>query len=156
MVPILRITSDTNCVTEWISTFEDAASVFMFTHADKLPDDATERTTKKAELMRTLLTVNLGPDALKKLRAFTFPAEIKDTTYAALRKTLVDRLSPKTNIVAQQQKFMNLNQIAGESLCTFMSRLKEAANVCQFGALFDTMVRTRFVAGLSSIGYVLN
>ena len=150
MVPILRITSDTNCVTEWISTFEDAASVFMFTHADKLPDDATERTTKKAELMRTLLTVNLGPDALKKLRAFTFPAEIKDTTYAALRKTLVDRLSPKTNIVAQQQKFMNLNQIAGESLCTFMSRLKEAANVCQFGALFDTMVRTRFVAGLSS------
>ena len=150
MVPILRITSDTNCVTEWISTFEDAASVFMFTHADKLPEDATERTTKKAELMRTLLTVNLGPDALKKLRAFTFPAEIKDTTYAALRKTLVDRLSPKTNIVAQQQKFMNLNQIAGESLCTFMSRLKEAANVCQFGALFNTMVRTRFVAGLSS------
>ena len=98
----------------------------------------------------TLCHWDLGPDALKKLRAFTFPAEIKDTTYAALRKTLVDRLSPKTNIVAQQQKFMNLNQIAGESLCTFMSRLKEAANVCQFGALFDTMVRTRFVAGLSS------
>ncbi|XP_063682609.1 uncharacterized protein K02A2.6-like [Bolinopsis microptera] len=150
LVSNLRLSKETDCVREWLEIFENAASVFIFAHADKLPDDANEKTAKTAELMRTLLTVNLGPDALKKLRAFTFPAEIKDTDYATLRKTLVDRLSPKTNIVAQQQKFMTLNQIAGESLCTFMSRLKEAANVCQFGDLFDLMVRTRFVAGLSS------
>ena len=150
LCPNLRISKEHNCVTEWLDMFENAASVFTFAHADKLPTNAEEKTAKKAELMRTLLTVNLGPDALKKSHAFTFPDEIKDTTYATLRKTLVDRLLPKTNIVAQQQKFMTLNQITGESLCTFMSRLKEAANVCQFGDLFDLMVRTRFVAGLSS------
>ena len=142
----LRLSKEPDCVREWLEIFENAASVFIFAHADRLPDDANERTAKEADLMRTLLTVNLGPDALKKLRAFTFPDEIKDTTYATLRKTLVDRLSPKTNIVAQQQKFMTLNQIAGESLCTFMSRLKEAANVCQFGNLFDLMsVTTHYV-----------
>ena len=150
LVSPLRITSEPSCVIDWLNIFEEAADIFLFTHEDKLPTAKEAKAKKQKELLRTLLTVNLGPEALKKLRAFTYPDEVKDTEYKVLKETLIDRLSPKTNIVAQQQKFMTLVQTAGESLCTYMSRLKEAANVCDFKNQFDFMVRTRFIAGISN------
>ena len=41
-----------------------------------------------------------------------------------------------------------LKQNSGESLSSFMSRVKEAGHTCNFGALYDQMIRNRFISGL--------
>ena len=120
----------------------------MFQQSDKLPTEPAEKTDKMEDLKRRYLTSSLGPASYKLLKSYCQPAKISETSYAELKKLMLEKLAPRTNPVNEQYKFNVIKQEASENLTMFMARIKEAATTCNFDTQYDNMVRNRFITGL--------
>ena len=63
-------------------------------------------------------------------------------------KQLLKNMSPKTIEIAERYRFHLVKQ-NNDTVAEFVSRLRKAADTCNFGGQLDSMIRDRFVMGLN-------
>ena len=127
-------------VEDWIERLDQAIECACT--QDKVTGD------NKGKYSVSLLLANIGPAGYKVLKSYCAPDKPKDKTYDALTELLSTNLAPKLNSVSEAYLFNHLKQEPGEGLSIYMSRVKEKAHLCDFGAFYDRMVRDRFLYGL--------
>ena len=106
--------------------------------------------------MVDLLISKCGFEALKKVRMLLAPKLVEKCSYQEIRAAIMNYVRPHERlIIAERTKFMNQEQISGESESDFHLRLKAAAKHCQFSDLRNSddpeqdLIKMKFVAGLS-------
>ena len=127
-------------VEDWIERLDQAIECACT--QDKVTGD------NKGKYSVSLLLANIGPAGYKVLKSYCAPDKPKDKTYKDLTVLLTTNLAPKLNSVSEAYMFNHLKQEPGEGLSIYMSRVKEKAHLCDFGAFYDRMVRDRFLYGL--------
>ena len=139
---------DANGVRNWIDRLGSAIEILLFTNGYQLPTGEGARAVMIGQLKKNYLLSSVGQMGYKYLRSYCAPTEPADKTYEQLIELLKQHLAPAPKPISEQYKFSLLKQDSGESLSSFMSRVKEAATTCAFEGLYDRMVRDRFICGL--------
>ena len=125
---------------EWTERFELTVSlqpaIMACTEADA-----------KNELKAKYLLSCIGEDGYCLLKASMAPEKLTDKTYNDIVKA-IESLAPKHSAISESYKLQRIKQEPSESLTIFMSRLKEVASKCDYGASFDRVVRDKFICGL--------
>lgn len=101
---------------------------------------------KKVPLFLTLI----GGEAYILLKDLVSPDLPSEKSYQELKMELKDRFSPKKIVIAERFRFQKCNQQHGESISTFIVKLKSLSKSCEFGQFLKEALRDRFVCGLSS------
>ena len=143
--PIIEpLESNSDQLEEWIERFEAAASVH--------PSVISATTDAiKAPLLKNLLIQGLGNTSYIELKNHLLPDKIAEKSYEELIAELRG-MCPESTAIAQSYKLSLLRQEASETIQQFMTRVKLVAAKCDFDALFDRMVRDRFIHGLRDEG----
>ena len=131
-------------VAEWLERLEHTIEIMILREKISLTDDV-----EKDKFMVSSLISNIGPSGYQVLKSYCTPSSPKDKKFEELVKLLSDNLATSdSSALSEAYEFANMTQDAGENLGTFMSRLQLKANLCDFRALYDRMVRDRFLHGL--------
>ena len=146
--PLQISQEDPNAVEDWLDRLDNAIAIVLFGNAGSLPTDEEAKTVATNLLKKNYLLSCIGIIGYKYLKSYCSPNIPAEKTYVELIKILKDHLAPKPKAISEQYKFGMLKQYSGESLSSFMSRVKEAGHTCNFGALYDQMIRNRFISGL--------
>ena len=88
--------------------------------------------TATDDLKRNYLLSCIGPSGYKYLKSFCLPDAPATKTYADLVKLLKDHLAPRLKAISEQYKFGLLQQDSGETLSSYMARVKEAGSTCMW------------------------
>ena len=128
-------------VEDWIERLDQAIACAIV--RDKVTDNE-----EKEKFSVSLLLSNIGQAGYKVLKSYCAPAKPSEKKYDELVTILTDNLAPKLDAVSEGYLFNQLKQEPGEGLSLFMSKIKEKANLCDFGNFYDRMVRDRFLYGL--------
>ena len=107
---------------------------------------ATELNKKSAEVQIATLKSVIGTECLAILRHLNLSEDDKKDTKKTL-DALEEHFKPKTNVVFERYKFNTCIQGQSESVDSYVSKLRELAATCKFGALLDEMLRDRIVLG---------
>lgn len=70
----------------------------------------------------------------------------------AILEALEDYFTPTKNVIFERYVFGNLRQEEGETIDTFVTRLREKAATCEYGTLRDQLIRDRLVLGITDEG----
>ena len=65
---------------------------------------------------------------------------------------LENYFKPKRNVVYERYIFNSCEQNTGESVDSFVTRLRKYVSSCEFGLLNDELIRVRLVIGLIDMG----
>ena len=103
--------------------------------------------------VKTFAIATIGQEASTRLKDLLSPQEIgaDAVTYAVLKDTLVIHLQAQHLEMAKCASFYTTAQRDGETASSFFSRLKKAAEFCNFGMGLDSMLRDRLVLGCRSL-----
>ncbi|XP_065195493.1 uncharacterized protein K02A2.6-like [Sycon ciliatum] len=76
--------------------------------------------------------------------------------YQALTDALLAHFRPSTNVTSERHKFRQLRQMEGESVTSFVGRLREKADVCEFSStsvdtIVNCQIRDQLIVGLRSV-----
>lgn len=104
-------------------------------------------TDRKVALFITLMAGEMY-QVLKNL--LVDPAAPSSKTYDELVAQLSTHFSPKRIVIAERFKFFKAVQEVGESVASFVVRLRNLSRICEFGAFLENARRDRFVCGLYS------
>ena len=137
---------DPTVVENWIDRLESSIQIALFTNSDNLPTEAERKEEATNELKRNYLLSCIGPTGYKYL--YCSPDNPTTKSFDELVKLIKDHLSPRPKAISEQYKFGLLKQDSGETLSSFMSRVKEAGSTCGFGPMYDQMIRNKFICGL--------
>ena len=131
-------------VAEWLERLEHTIEIMILREEIIFTDDA-----EKDKFKVSCLISNIGPSGYQVLKSYCTPSSPKDKKFEELDKLLSDNLAPSdSSALLEAYDFANMMQDEGENLGTFMSRLQQKANLCDFRALHDRMMRDRFLHGL--------
>ena len=107
--------------------------------------------TPRNEPPRYIVSVmlsTLGSDALELHEGFQYgPDEDRYNPEHVLNK-FSQYCVAETNKAYESYRFNKCEQAEGESIETYLSRLRQLARGCNFGAMTDRMIRDRLVAGV--------
>ena len=89
---------------------------------------------------KTFAIATMGQQASTLLADLLAPQSIDcaEVTYAVLKETLVLHLQSQHLEMAERAAFYSITQRDGENAASFFSRLKKAAEFCNFDGSFDT------------------
>ena len=62
-------------------------------------------------------------------------------------KALEAYFKPKRNVVYERYLFIMCQQNSGETVDSYVNRLRKAASTCQFGTITEELIRDRLVIG---------
>ena len=97
----------------------------------------------------TMLTI-IGGASFDLLRDLLAPDDPADKSYAQLKTTLTDHLSPKPLVIGERYRFYQRDQRQGESVAAYVGELRRLSRTCDFGDHLKEALRDRFVCGLRS------
>ena len=146
----LVLDEDPHTVSNWLERLENAIDIALFNASDKLPTDETAKVQAAEGIKVNYLLSSLGPSSYKLLKSYCVPDNPKQKTFKELTDLLRKKLAPTLNTISEEHKFGQLKQGTNETLTVFMGRIKEAATTCDFGTMYDKMVRNRFITGMKS------
>lgn len=126
---------------------EDAADWFARMEAAKT---ILEVSCGQSMDSKTYLIAVIGKDALSLLKDLLSPKNIDAVAYDVIKSTLLTHLVRQRLEIAERFAFYAVVQEDGESVSLFFSRLKKAAEHCNFGSYLDDMLRDRLVLGCRS------
>ena len=106
--------------------------------------DASNPTSKMTDLFLT----HVGKEAYSQVKVLLAPVLPSSLNYSQIKDAIDSHLSPKVIEIAERYKFHQIRQ-NNDSVATFVSNLRRAAETCSFGAQLESMLRDRFVIGLS-------
>ena len=101
-----------------------------------------------ASLNKNYILASIGAVGFKFLRSYCSPNEPSTQTFDQLITVLRNNLALETNAISEQYQYSMLRQETGESLSSYLSRVKHGASTCDFEAKYDQMVRNQFIYGL--------
>ena len=104
----------------------------------------TEETSQMTDLFLTVV----GKDSYSQIKTLLAPDLPSSKKYADIKKIVNAHLKPKTIEIAERYKF-HMTKQGHDSVTTFVSKLRKAAETCNFGTQLDSMLRDRFVVGLN-------
>ena len=128
-------------VEDWLERLDQAISCCI------VQEKLTTEETKNSYSVSLLLS-NIGQMGYKVLKSYCAPDKPAKKSYDDLVKLLTENLAPALDAVSEGFRFNLMKQESGEGLSLYMSRVKEKANVCNFGTFYDRMVKDRFLYGL--------
>ena len=70
------------------------------------------------------------------------------TTFQNVLQKFTDHFLPRVNVTFERHLFFIRDQMEGESADRYVTTLRKLAKTCEFGTLFDSLIRDRFVCGL--------
>ncbi|CAH1188736.1 unnamed protein product [Phyllotreta striolata] len=121
-----------------LNSFLDSLEIYLVATGLKDKDDETK--------VAILLNI-AGEEAQKKFRTFNLTSEEKknfDTVVAAFE----NYCKPLRNETYDRYKFFTRKQQEGETFDSFVTDIKDLANLCNFGTLQDSLIRDRIVSGI--------
>ena len=72
-----------------------------------------------------------------------------DKTLAQLVSVLSQHFKPKPSEIMDRFKFHSHTRKPGESVATYMAKLRSLTEFCNFGASLEEMIRDRLVCGIN-------
>ena len=125
----------------WMERFEALARSMSVVDTDI---DTTHPNSKLTDLFLTVI----GRDSYAQLKSLLAPESPTKYTYKDIKEKIEAHLKPRTIEIAERYKFHQVSQNS-DSVSTFITRLRHAAETCNFGTELDSMLRDRFVLGLN-------
>ena len=71
-------------------------------------------------------------------------------TLEQLKECITTNLAPAPSAISEAYKLAKLKQEPNESLTLYMSRVKQLASKCDYGAAYDRIVKDKFICGVRS------
>ena len=102
-----------------------------------------------------ILLIVIGPTAFKLnvhvFRSLVAPEKLDDNSYmySDLVEVMMKHHNLKHSGIVHRYKFNSQLRPQEESILTFMSKLRALAEFCNYGTSLDTMLRDRYVCGVS-------
>ena len=103
---------------------------------------------KAAKRRSTFLSV-VGPGPYKLLRSLVAPAKPSEKTFEQLTELLKRHYNPPLSEVMQRFRFNTRVRKPGESVATYVAKLRRLAEFCNFEATLDKMIRDRLISGIN-------
>ena len=125
----------------WQERFE------AFARAKNIKDNdltAAEPTSRLTDLFLT----GIGKKSYSQIKVLLAPKLPSSFKYADIKAAIDKHLTPKTIEIAERYKFHLVKQ-NNDTVAEYVSRLRKAADTCNFGGQLDSMLRDRFVIGLN-------
>ncbi|XP_055623435.1 uncharacterized protein K02A2.6-like [Toxorhynchites rutilus septentrionalis] len=94
--------------------------------------------------------VHMGAELNNAVKFLVSPNNPADVPYDELRKTLVDHFDQAKDKYVESIKFREIVQQRGESISSFVLRLKQGAANCEYGEFLDRMLIEQLLHGLES------
>ena len=91
----------------------------------------------------------VGAETFKVLRSLVSPDKQGDKSFADLLQKLDDHYSPKPSEIVERFKFHTSYRKPGESVASYLARLRALAKYCNFGGSLEDMIRDRLVCGIN-------
>ena len=127
---------DKKTLQSWIERFEIQLDLLEVT------DEAKQRKSFLAAI---------GTDGYEMLRNLFTPTKPKDVEYPELKEKLLEFVNPVPVTMMERYNFSQCSQRKGENVTEFLSRVKRAAEFCDYGQHYAEAIKDRFVFGLSDI-----
>lgn len=104
---------------------------------------------------------SIGGEAYAKLKTLVTPTEIRQCTYAQIKRAMEEHYNPRHLIVMERHKFRDRKQKEGENFRDYLTKLKQLSQHCNFGSnarleeelmeqlvrgITDDRLRTRFLS----------
>lgn len=113
----------------------------------------------ETESRKVMVLINcLGPKHYQLLSNLTSPDLPATKTYTELMQLLKEHLSPRTNVLTEQHKFLSRAQRNGESISNYINALKELSKSADFKtscadanckkSVINLLLRAQFIRGL--------
>ncbi|XP_043216310.1 uncharacterized protein LOC122378840 isoform X1 [Amphibalanus amphitrite] len=109
--------------------------------ANDITDEAKKRST---------LLCNIGSKAYGIVRSLLSPVKPASSTYQLIVEKLTTHYHPKPSVTVARFRFFSCYRLPGESIQTYIARLRQFAGDCQFGTFLEEMIRDRLVCGVKS------
>ncbi|GFX79804.1 transposon Ty3-G Gag-Pol polyprotein [Trichonephila clavipes] len=110
---------------------------------------ATERDDRTDKIKIAILLNLLGSEGLEIYN--TFMLESKANFSEVLQK-FEKYCSPRQNVVYERYKFFSCVQLEGQTIETYVTRLKIPASTCEFVEQENRLIRDRIVLGIKDSG----
>ena len=78
------------------------------------------------------------------------PTKPTEVEYKDLVKKVKEHYTPTPSTIVQRFKFYSCNRQTGESITSYVARLRALTEHCEFGDTLDTMLRDRLVCGVNN------
>lgn len=149
--------------THWSSTVTSPKNWWIFEQEYDI-FIAAAHSAKPARTQAYILLNLAGPEAIERERSFAYagevrepgedgnilvPAESKEDPECHERK-FWKMCNPQTNITMERHKFNTWNQRAGVTIESYVSDLRIKAKSCNFGGLYEELIRDRLVCGINN------
>ena len=96
-----------------------------------------------------MLLNSCGKATYHLIRNLVSPARPATTAYSVICQKFRQHFNSKPTVTVQRYKFNTRSQEQGEDIATFVSKLRELAEHCEFGANLDDHLRDRLVRGVA-------
>jgi len=93
----------------------------------------------------------MGKECLQTFLNLNIPAENRNNVQACMT-ALENYFKPQRNVVYERYVFNSCEQNQGESVDSYVTRLRKLASSCEFGTLTDELIRDRLVLGVIDRG----
>ena len=91
-----------------------------------------------------------GLQAQEVYGTFTYGTDESPKTYADVMNKFMDYCMPKNNIVYERFVFNTCNQNQGQTIDSYVTKLRMKAHSCEYDELKDSLIRDRIVVGTTS------
>ena len=107
-------------------------------------NDVVSEDKKKAILLSVF-----GPATYRLIRSLVSPVQPNSKSYADLLQLIQDHYHPKLSPIVTHFRFNSHVREQGESVASFIARLRQLTEHCEFGATMEGMFCDKLVWGIS-------
>ena len=129
----------------------DPESNSIVTYLERVDLFSTANDIGPDKQVSVFLTV-VGSRNYALIKSLTAPTLPQKKSYKDLKAVLLAHFRPKSLLIAEQFRFYQRNQAAGESVHDFLADLRRLAITCEFEDFLNQALRDRFVCGLRTEG----
>ena len=82
---------------------------------------------------RSILLSACGTQTFRLIKTLLAPTLVTAKTFAEIAKVVQDHVQPKPSVIMRRFRFNTCSRNQGESITTFVARLRELASHCEYG-----------------------
>lgn len=94
------------------------------------------------------LRVHMGAQLNASLKTISYPEDIETFTFERIKTLLLEHYIKSKNKYSEAIKFRKIIQAPQETICQYVTKLKQGAKYCQFGEFLDYSLIIQFIHGV--------
>ena len=118
-------------------------------YIERLTHYFTANEIENADKQRSILLSVCGAKTYKLIRNLLAPAKPDSKTFDELAELVKNHRNPKPSEIVQRFKFNSRFRREGESVATYVAKLRQLTEHCNFGGVLEDMLRDRLVCGIN-------